>query len=68
MRIFVQPRNGDSFRRVFARALTVLQDAHLTSAEGGGSFNDRPAMVVDPSDLTQVLEILERAGMRVIVH
>lgn len=59
MRIFVQPRNGDSFKRVVRQAVDILQEAEITSAQA-----DESTVLVDPGDLPNALSTLERAGLR----
>jgi hypothetical protein len=42
MRIFVQPRNGDSFKRVVRQAVDILREAEIASAQA-----DESAVLVD---------------------
>jgi hypothetical protein len=59
MRIFVQPRNGDSFKQVVRHAVDILHDAHIGSAQP-----DDSAVLVDAEDLTDALSTLEQASVR----
>ena len=59
MRIFVQPRNSDSFKRVVRQAVDILQEAEIASAQA-----DESTVLVDPGDLPDALSTLERAGLR----
>ena len=69
MRIFIQPRNGDSFATVIAQAIKILQASEIASTHVNRDAGDfRPAVMIDSSDLPEVLEILERAGMRLTVN
>jgi hypothetical protein len=63
MRVFIQPRNGDSFERVIERAIEILTDAQALSAHIG-SVRD---CFIDPVELPELLTILSQAGMRVLL-
>jgi hypothetical protein len=68
MRILIQPRNGDSFDKVVGYAAKILENSQVASTQIAGTpGNFRPAILIDSSDLAEVLEILEKAGMRVSV-
>jgi hypothetical protein len=69
VRIIIQPRNGDSFGKVVDRAIKILQDCQIASTQVSGEGGHyRPAVLIEPSDLPEVLKVLERAGMRVAVN
>jgi hypothetical protein len=61
MRIFVQPRNGDSFKRIVWQAINILHDARIASAQPDDSAS---MVLVDPEDLPDALTTLEQAGVR----
>ena len=63
MRIFIWPRNGDSFERVIGRALEILMDAQTLSAHTGSARD----CSIDPVELPEILAILRQAGMRVLL-
>ena len=63
MRIFIQPRNGDSFERVIGRAVEILKDAQTLSANMGRVRD----YFIDPVELPELLAILRQAGMRVLL-
>ena len=63
MRIFIQPRNGDSFERVIERTVEILMDAQTLSARPG-SVRD---CFIDPVEMPELLAILRQAGMRVLL-
>ena len=56
MKIYVQPRNGDSFQR----AVSILRDAEISSAKAG----DSDTLLIDLEDTPVALATLERAGVR----
>jgi len=61
MKIHVQPRNGDSFKRTVWQAISILHDAEIASAQP----DDTESLVlVDPEDTPDALAALERAGLR----
>lgn len=64
MRIFVEPRNGDSFDRVVIRALKILHDANIQSARAGYTVNGHAIVLIDPEDVPEALATLERAALR----
>jgi hypothetical protein len=64
MRIFVKPRNGDSFDRVVIRALEILHDANIQSAHAGHTANGHAIVLIDPEDVPGALATLEQAGLR----
>jgi hypothetical protein len=66
MKIYVQPRNGDSFEQVLGQAFKILQNAEIPSVLSRATIHDRPALRIDPTDLPEVLEILKQAGIQVI--
>ena len=68
MRIFIQPRNGDSFDHVIGQAVKVLKEGQILSAQASEALHDRPALLIDPSDLPEALAILEQAGLRVFLN
>ena len=63
MRIFIQPRNGDSFERVIGRAVEILTEAQTLSANMD-SVRDR---FIDPAELPELLAIFRQAGMRMLL-
>jgi hypothetical protein len=60
VKIYVQPRKGDSFQRAVLRAVSILRDAEISSAKAGGS----DTLLIDPEDTPVALATLERAGVR----
>jgi hypothetical protein len=56
VKIYVQPRNGDSFQR----AVSILRDAEISSAKAG----DSDTLLIDLEDTPVALATLERAGVR----
>jgi hypothetical protein len=68
MRIFIRPRNSDSYDRVVGRAIEVLQDAQIPSAQARETIHSRPGVLIDPADLPEVVAILGRAGLRVAMN
>ena len=63
MRIFIQPRTGDSFERVIERTVEILMDAQTLSASTGSARD----CSIDPVELPELLAILRQAGMRVLL-
>jgi hypothetical protein len=61
MKIRVQPRNGDSFRRTVERALITLGEAEIISAQAGDSDG---TLLVDPEEMPEALAALEKSGVR----
>jgi len=68
MRISIQPRNGDSFDRVVRKAVSILQQAAIASAQVGSSIDNRRVVLIDPEDLPEALTMLEQAGLRATVN
>lgn len=68
MRIFVQPRNGDSFDRTIGQAVEILQKANIPSAQAGGTINGSAVVLIDPEEIPEALATLERAEMRATVN
>jgi hypothetical protein len=68
MRIFVLPRNGDSFDRTVRRAVEILHSANILSAKPGGTINDRAVVLVDPEDILEAMATLRREGMLAIAN
>jgi hypothetical protein len=64
MRIFAEPRNGDSFDRVVTQAIKILHDAHIQSALAGRTVNGHAIVLIDPEAVPEALATLERAGLR----
>jgi hypothetical protein len=63
MRIFVLPRNGDSFDRTVRRAVEILHAANIISARPGGTINDRAVVLIDPEDILEAMATLQREGV-----
>jgi hypothetical protein len=63
MRIFIQPRNGDSFERIIERTGEILTDAQTLSAHTDGVRN----CSIHPMEFSELLAILRQAGMRVLL-
>ena len=63
MRIFIQPRTGDSFERVIERTVEIFTDAQTLSAHTVGVRD----YSLDPVELPELLAILRQAGMRVLL-
>jgi hypothetical protein len=61
MKIYVQPRNGDSFKRVVRQAIDLLHEAEIVSAQPDDSDS---TLLVAPDHLPDALSTLERAGLR----
>jgi hypothetical protein len=68
MKIYVQPRNGHSVQQVLGQALRLLQNAEIPAVQSRATIHDQAALRIDPTDLSEVLEILKRAGIRVVVN
>jgi hypothetical protein len=71
MRIFVLPYSGDLFERadeVVKDAISVLHSSRILSARDGGIINGRAAVLIDPEEVPEALEILEQAGWRAAVN
>lgn len=68
MRIIIQPRRGDSFSKVVNRAIKLLQDCEIApTRESGEGGHYPPAVLIETSDLSEVIEVLEKASMRIDV-
>jgi hypothetical protein len=67
MKIFVQPRSGDSFDRTVRHAVEILLAANIQSAQAGGTINQRAVVLIDPDDIPEAMATLERDGLRVTV-
>ena len=68
MRISIQPRNGDSFDRVVRKAVSILQQAAIASAQVGSSIDNRRVVLIDLEDLPEALTMLKQAGLRATVN
>jgi hypothetical protein len=66
MNIFVQPRNGESFDRIVRRAVKILREAEILSAQAG-ILSDCPVVLIDRGEILEALAILEQAGVRASV-
>jgi folylpolyglutamate synthase/dihydropteroate synthase len=49
------------------RALDTLVKAGIYSAEGGGSINDRPLIIIDAAHGPEAIAALSKAGMRPVI-
>jgi hypothetical protein len=68
MRIFVRSQYAnDSPDESVRRAFEVLHDSRIFSARAGGSFEDRPVVLVDATEVTEALAALESAGLQATV-
>lgn len=65
MRIFVQPRSGDSFDLTIRNAVEILQRAHLLSVRAGGTVNDRAVVLIGSEEVLKALATLAGEGLRV---
>ena len=64
MRIFLQPRSGDSFDLTVRNAVEILQRAHLLSVRAGGTVGDRAVVLVDSEEVLKALATLDGEGLR----
>jgi hypothetical protein len=64
MRIFVQPRNGDSFDKTVRRAVEILQTANILSARAGGMTNDRAVVLIESAEILKAVAMLTHEGLR----
>ena len=65
MRIFVQPRSGDSFDLTIRNAVEILRTANLQSVRAGGTVNDRAVVLVNSEEVLKALGTLAGEGLRV---
>ena len=63
MRIFVRDHNSSPELAV-RRALSVLIEAGIYSADGGGTLGDHALILVDAAHIPEAVEALNKAGMR----
>jgi hypothetical protein len=65
MRIFVEPSYaGDSVDQIVRHALDIVYAADLFLNVGGGVFDGRAVVLVEPDDTARAILALEKAGMR----
>jgi hypothetical protein len=58
MRIFVQPRSGDSFDLTIRNAVEILQTANILSARAGGTMNERAEVLIDSEEVLRAIAML----------
>jgi hypothetical protein len=63
MRILIQD-HGSAPELVVRRALTVLIESGIYSADGGGIFGHRAIVLVDSEHVPEAVKALHKAGMR----
>lgn len=66
MRVLIQD-HGSAPELVVRRALTVLIEAGIYSAHGGGIFGDRAVVLVDSEHVPDAVVVLHKAGMRAAI-
>ena len=67
MRIFLlPPEPGSQPGDLTMRACMVLRHSMILSVRPGGIVNDRPVVLVAPTDVQQAISILKRSGIEAI--
>jgi hypothetical protein len=66
MRIFIEDHNRTPEITV-RRALDILTQAGICSAEGGGIINDRALVLINPAHVPEAVKALHKAGMRAAI-
>jgi len=66
VRIFIQD-HGSAPELVVRRALTVLIEAGIYSADGGGIYGNRAMVLVDTEHVPEAVQALHKAGMRAAI-
>jgi hypothetical protein len=66
MRIFIRDHNSSPELAV-RRALSVLVEAGIYSADGGGTLGDQALILIDAAHIPEAVGALTKAGMRASV-
>jgi hypothetical protein len=66
MRILIQD-HGSAADLVVRRALDILLEAGIYTADGGGIFGDRPLLLIDATHVPEAVAALNKAGIRATI-